>query len=303
MRLRYVCIGTIIFLLATAHAKAQTVDLFADTSNTLSSTTTDITTGTFKSTRIVNGQSIENVGAGILDFRILHRFGALSQGGYNFFGLDQATMRLGLDYGINSRLMIGIGRSTFEKQYDAFLKFRIIRQQTGKHTIPFSLSYASSLMYKSLHDAVTTYTPYVSDKFSYAHQLLLASKVNDYFSFQLTPTMIHYNMVDNKTIPNDFYSLGLGFRQRISKRVNITTEYYHRFNSLEGYNDPLSVGVDIETGGHVFQLHVSNSTGMTERTFINETAGSWAKGDLRFGFNISRVFTLRKPKELRAIKW
>jgi hypothetical protein len=303
MRLGLVCIGAIIILLANIHAKAQTVDLFADTSSTISSKVTDITTGTFKSTRIVNGQSIENVGAGVLDFKILHRFGAINQGGYNFFGLDQATMRLGLDYGINSKLMIGIGRSTFEKQYDAFFKYRIIRQQTGKHHIPFSLSYASSLIYKSLRDAVTTYTPYVSDKFSYTHQILLASKLNDYFSLQLSPTLIHYNMVDNKNIPNDFYSFGLGFRQRISKRVNITTEYYHRFNSLNGYYDPLSVGVDIETGGHVFQLHVSNSTGMTDRTFINETAGSWAKGDLRFGFNISRVFTLRKPKELRNIKW
>jgi hypothetical protein len=110
-------------------------------------------------------------------------------------------------------------------------------------------------------------------------------------------------MVDAKTIPNDFYSLGFGFRQRVSKRVNITTEYFYRFNKLDGYYNPLSVGVDIETGGHVFQLHVSNSTGMTERTFINETTGSWGKGDLRFGFNISRVFTLRKPKELRNIKW
>jgi hypothetical protein len=303
MRLGLVCIGAIIILLTNIHAKAQTVDLFADTSSTISSKVTDITTGTFKSTRIVNGQSIENVGAGVLDFKILHRFGAINQGGYNFFGLDQATMRLGLDYGINSKLMIGIGRSTFEKQYDAFFKYRIIRQQTGKHHIPFSLSYASSLIYKSLRDALTTYTPYVSDKFSYTHQILLASKLNDYFSLQLSPTLIHYNMVDNKNIPNDFYSFGLGFRQRISKRVNITTEYYHRFNSLNGYYDPLSVGVDIETGGHVFQLHVSNSTGMTDRTFINETAGSWAKGDLRFGFNISRVFTLRKPKELRNIKW
>jgi len=302
MRLRSVCIGSLIFLLANIHAKAQTVDLFADTNNTAANTT-DITTGTFKSTRIVNGHSIENVGAGVLDFKILHRFGAINQGGYNFFGLDQATMRLGLDYGINSKLMIGIGRSTFEKQYDAFFKYRIIRQQTGKRHIPFSLSYASSLIYKSLRDAVTTYIPYLSDKFSYSHQFLLASKLNDYFSLQLSPTLIHYNMVDTKTTPNDFYSLGLGFRQRISKRVNITTEYYHRFNSLNGYYDPLSVGVDIETGGHVFQLHVSNSTGMTDRTFINETAGSWAKGDLRFGFNISRVFTLRKPKELRNIKW
>jgi len=108
-------------------------------------------------------------------------------------------------------------------------------------------------------------------------------------------------MVEHKTIPNDFYSLGTSFRLRVSPRVNITTEYYHRFDKLTGYYDPLTIGVDIETGGHVFQLHVTNSTGMTERTFINETTGSWGKGDLRFGFNISRVFTVRKPKELRGL--
>ena len=281
-------------------ATAQNVDLFSEKTN---STNSDFTTGTFKSTRIVNGQSIENVGPGVLDFKIMHRFGPISDGGYNFFGLDQATMRIGLDYGLTDRLMVGIGRSTFEKQYDGFLKYKIIRQQQGQRNIPFSVSYASSFVYKSLHDAATTYTPYVSDKFSFSHQLLIASKLNDYLSLQLSPTLIHYNMVDTKTTPNDFYSLGVGFRQRVSKRVNITTEYYHRFNSLEGHYDPLSVGVDIETGGHVFQLHVSNSTGMTDRTFINETSGSWAKGDLRFGFNISRVFTVRKPKELRNIKW
>ena len=300
MFLRSISLTALLLLLVSIHTAAQTVDLFAEDNKTIS---TDITTGTFKATRIVNGQSIENVGSGVLDFRILHRFGALNQGGYNFFGLDQATMRLGLDYGINNRLMVGIGRSTFEKQYDAFLKYKIIRQQKGAKNIPFSLSYASSVIYKSLRDATTTYTPYVSDKFSYANQLLLVSKINDYLSIQLTPTLIHYNMVDAKTIPNDFYSLGFGFRQRVSKRVNITTEYFYRFNKLDGYYNPLSVGVDIETGGHVFQLHVSNSTGMTERTFINETTGSWGIGDLRFGFNISRVFTLRKPKELRNIKW
>ncbi len=287
-------------LLISMGVSAQNIDLFSENNY---SNNPDIITGTFKSTRIINGQSIENVGPGILDFRILHRFGPLSDGAYNFYGLDQATMRLGLDYGITDKLMIGIGRSTFEKQYDALIKLKIIRQQEGQRNIPFSVSYASSFIYKSLKDATTTYTPYVSDKFSFSHQLLIASKVNDYFSLQLTPTLIHYNIVDTKTTPNDFYSLGIGFRQRLSKRLNFTTEYYHRFTTLSGYYNPLSMGFDIETGGHVFQLHVSNSTGMTDRTFINETTGSWAKGDLRFGFNISRVFTIRKPKEFRNSKW
>ena len=299
MKLRSISIAFII-LFAFSKANAQNVDLFSEQSFDQSP---DITTGTFKSTRVVNGQSIENVGTGVLDFRISHRFGALSQGGYNLFGLDQATMRLGLDYGLFNRLTVGIGRSTYEKQYDAFLKFRIIRQQDGQKFIPFSVSYVVSSMYKSLKPLPTTYNPYISDKFSFAHQLLIASKINDYFSIQLSPILVHYNLVDSVQIPNDFKSLGISSRIRISKRVNITSEYFYRFDKLSGYYNPLSFGVDIETGGHVFQLHVSNSNGMTERTFINETTGTWSKNDLCFGFNITRAFIIRKPREFREARW
>ena len=295
-------IGTIITILlfTSIQLSAQNIDLFSEQNNNQSP---DIVTGTFKSTRVVNGQSIENVGAGVLDFRISHRFGAISQGGYNLYGLDQATMRVGLDYGILPRLTVGVGRSTFEKQYDAFLKFKLLQQQDGERFIPIGISYVASTMYKSLKEATTTYTPYTSDKFSFAHQLIIASKINDYISIQLSPTLIHYNLVDSAKIPNDFKSLGISSRIRISKRVNLTSEYFYRFDKLYGYYNPLSLGIDIETGGHVFQLHVSNSTGMTERTFINETTGSWAKGDLCFGFNITRAFSIVKPRELRGVKW
>jgi len=295
-------IGTIITILlfTSIQLSAQNIDLFSEQNNNQSP---DIVTGTFKSTRVVNGQSIENVGAGVLDFRISHRFGAISQGGYNLYGLDQATMRVGLDYGILPRLTVGVGRSTFEKQYDVFLKFKLLQQQDGERFIPIGISYVASTMYKSLKEATTTYTPYTSDKFSFAHQLIIASKINDYISIQLSPTLIHYNLVDSVKTPNDFKSLGISSRIRISKRVNLTSEYFYRFDKLNGYYNPLSLGIDIETGGHVFQLHVSNSNGMTERTFINETTGSWSKGDLCFGFNITRAFTIRKPKELRGMNW
>lgn len=292
----------VIFSLTFIFSKAnsQNVDLFAEKYNSQSS---DIITATFKSTRVVNGQSIENVGAGIMDFRISHRFGAISQGSYNLFGLDQATMRIGLDYGITNRLMIGVGRSTYEKQYDGFLKYKIIQQQNGERYIPFGISYVASSIYKTLKDPSTTYVPYASDRFSFAHQLLIASKINDFVSVQLSPTLVHYNLVENNKIPNDFKSIGISSRIRLSKRINVTSEYFYRIDKLDGYYNPLSLGIDIETGGHVFQLHVSNSNGMTERTFINETTGSWAKGDLCFGFNLTRAFNIKKPKELRGIKW
>ena len=299
MQIKNIVFFLLIFL-ASVSLKAQTVDLFAEDNN---KKINDIVTSTFKSTRIVNGQSIENVGAGVMDFRISHRFGALSQGGYDLFGLDQATMRIGLDYGILPRLTVGVGRSTYEKQYDAFLKFKILQQQTGEKNIPVGISYVGSSIFKTIKEASTAYTPYITDRLSFAHQILIASKINDYISIQLSPTIVHYNLVDSTKIPNDFKSLGISSRLRVSKRVNITSEYYIRFDKLAGYYNPLSLGVDIETGGHVFQLHVSNSKGMTERTFINETTGNWLDGDLCFGFNIVRAFSIKKPKELKGIKW
>jgi hypothetical protein len=212
-------------------------------------------------------------------------------------------MRIGLDYGVLPRLTVGVGRSTYEKQYDAFLKFKILQQQTGEKNIPVGISYVASSIFKTIKEASTSYTPYITDRLSFAQQILIASKINDYLSIQLSPTIVHYNLVDSTKIPNDFKSLGISSRLRVSKRVNITSEYYIRFDKLAGYYNPLSLGVDIETGGHVFQLHVSNSKGMTERTFINETTGNWMDGDLCFGFNIVRAFSIKKPKELKGIKW
>ncbi len=263
----------------------------------------DLVTATFKTTRMVNGQSIENVGKGIMDLKISHRFGTVNTGAYNFFGLDQATMRIGMDYGITNRLMVGIGRSTFNKEFDGFLKFRILRQSTGRRSFPFSVSYVATSIYQSVKPAETTYQIYQTDHFFYVHQLIFARKFNDYFSLQLVPTLVHYNIVPLTTSENDLYSVGVGFRQRISKRVNLTGEYYYQINPVTGTYNTLSLGFDIETGGHVFQLHFTNSTGINEKSVITETTGQWDKGDIHFGFNISRVFTIVKPKAMANAKF
>lgn len=286
-------------VLGIGQLNAQDIDLFAEKDTVK---VRDITTATFKSSRVVNGQSIENVGVGVLDFKILHRFGAINQGGYELFGIDQATMRMGLDYGLTNRFMFGIGRSTYQKQYDGFVKYKLLQQQSGLKEIPVGVSLVSTIIYKSLRSAPNAqYLEYSTDKLSYAHQLLIARKFNDYFSLQITPTLVHYNLVETSSLPNDFKSIGISMRQRISKRVNITGEYFYRIDKLAGYHDPLTFGLDIETGGHVFQLHVTNATGMTERTFINETTGNWSEKDIRFGFNLVRAFTLKKPKALKNI--
>jgi hypothetical protein len=265
---------------------------------------------TFKATRIINGNSVENLGAGVLDFRISHRFGSLDQGSSNFYGLDNATTRIGLDYGITKWLMIGLGHSTLNKEDDGFAKVKILRQQ--KHGMPITLSYAGSISVQttpapSLPPGDSTKW-YFSNRLYYSNQLLIARKFGERVSLQLMPTLIHYNLVDSTKFDNNTFAVGIGGRIKISKRVAITGEYYYRVtntdllvNGQKTYNS-LSFGVDIETGGHVFQLMLTNSQGLTDRTFIGQTTDSWEKGAIHFGFNISRVFTVVKPKEFRNAK-
>jgi hypothetical protein len=256
------------------------------------------TTATFKSTRIMNGQSVEKMPPGQLDFRISHRFGTLNSGAYNLYGLDQSNVHFGLEYGIFNWLMIGIGRGTYEKTFDGFTKFTLLRQSTGAKVMPVSISVFSSVALNSMKWTDHTRTNYFSSRLSYVGQILIARKINQSFSFQITPTYVHRNLVATELDPNDLWSLGTGGRMKLTKRISLNAEYYYLVNpksymSRQIY-DPLSLGVDIETGGHVFQLFFTNSLAMIEKGFIGETTGSWKKGDIHFGFNISRVFTLKK---------
>jgi hypothetical protein len=256
------------------------------------------TTATFKSTRIMNGHSIERMKEGQLDFRISHRFGRINSGAYEFFGLDQSSIHLSLEYGIFNWLMVGVGRSSYEKTFDGFAKFSILRQSSGAKVMPVSLSWFSSVAVTSVKWPDPTRVNYFSSRLSYVHQVLIARKISQALSLQVTPTFVHRNMVATEIDPNDLYAVGAGGRVKLSKRISLNAEYFYLANpkmymSQKVYN-PLSAGVDIETGGHVFQLFFTNSLAMIEKGFIGETTGSWLKGDIHFGFNISRVFTLKK---------
>jgi len=259
------------------------------------------TSATFKSTRVLNGHSIERMVPGQLDVRISHRFGTLNSGGYNFFGLDQSNIHLGLEYGILNWLMIGVGRSEYEKTYDGFAKFSILRQSTGAKNMPVSLSVVTSVALRTLKFTDQTRTNYFTSRLAYVTQILVARKISEGLSVQLTPSYVHRNLVPTELDPNDVFALGAGARLKLTKRISLNGEYYYIANpktymSQQIYN-PLSVGFDIETGGHVFQLFFTNSLGMTEKQFIGATTGQWKKGDIHFGFNISRVFTLKKAKK------
>jgi hypothetical protein len=260
---------------------------------------TNYTTATFKSTRIMNGHSIERMPPGQLDFRISHRFGRINSGAYEFFGLDQANIHFSLEYGIFKWMMLGIGRGTYEKTFDSFAKFTLLRQSSGAKVMPVTVSAHTSLALNSLKWAHPERDNYFSSRLSYTAQILVARKFNQSFSLQLTPSYVHRNLVATELDPNDLWALGAGGRMKLTKRISLNAEYYAMLTPGKDYmstsvTNPLSLGFDIETGGHVFQLIFTNSLAMIEKGFIGETTGDWLKGDIHFGFNISRVFTFKK---------
>ncbi len=288
---------SILFILLTMTAVLSAQD---DLMNMLKDSTKaeiNYTTATFKSTRVMNGHSIERMAPGQLDVRISHRFGLLNSGAYEFFGLDQSNIHLSLEYGILKWLMVGIGRGNYEKTFDSFAKFSILRQSSGAREMPVSVSALTSVAATSVKWSDPSRQNYFSSRLSYLGQVLIARKISQSFSLQVAPTFVHRNLVATELDPNDLYALGLGGRMKLTKRISLNAEYYYMFNprsymSQKVYN-PLTIGFDIETGGHVFQLLFTNSVAMIEKGFIGETTGNWLKGGIHFGFNISRVFTLK----------
>jgi hypothetical protein len=257
------------------------------------------TTATFKTTRIINMHSVENAAAGVMDFRISHRFGFINTGAYDLFGLDQALMRIGLEYGVTDRLMVGFGRSNVNKAYDSFLKYKILRQGSGKMNIPISVSYFASAVCNTVKWADPNRDNYFSSRMQYTHQLLIGRKFNNNLSLQLTPTLVHKNLVPTLQDKNDILAMGFGGRYKLTQRFSVNGEYIYVLpNQITStFYNSLSLGVDIETGGHVFQLHLTNSTSMLEPGFITESVGQWKNGGIHFGFNVSRVFTVKDKRE------
>jgi hypothetical protein len=242
---------------------------------------------------------VEHVAGGVMDVKISHRFGTLNSGAYELFGLDNASIRIGADYGITDWLMVGLGRASYEKQYDGFLKVKMLRQSTGAKKVPVTISAFAGMYYNTLKWSEPDRENYWTSRVNYAFQLLIARKFSEGFSLQLSPTLVHKNLVPLATDQNDLLSVGIGARQKITKRMSINVEYYYQVPGykLEGSVNPLSIGFDIETGGHVFQFIFTNSTGIAENQYITGTTGEWSNGDIHFGFNIARVFTLGKKKK------
>jgi hypothetical protein len=251
----------------------------------------------FKSPRVINGHSMEMIGKGVLDFRILHRFGTFKSGYRELFGLDQASMRMGFDYGLGKNFTIGIGRSTFQKEVDGFAKYRIIHQAKGEKAIPFSLIWTSGFALNTTKIENKELRK-MENRLAYYHQLIIGRKFTN-FTLQLSPTLVHRNLVPLESDKNDMIAIGIGGRMKLSNRMALILDTYPiLYGATKNVTQmPLSLGVDIETGGHVFQLHITNTKGMNEKAFIAETNQTWGKGQIQFGFNLSRVFTIVKNTE------
>lgn len=257
----------------------------------------ELVIATFKATRLINQQTIEVGGTRSLDFRIHHHFGPFNSGAYDFWGIDGgASIRLGLEYSYNGRLQFGLGRTSYEKQIDGFLKYRLLRQsKSGSMPISvtlFSGAYRNGI--KGLQIGGIDKFKYASDRLSFVQQIIIARKIDDKLSIQITPTMVHYNLVENLSDQNDAYFLGIAGRYKISNRTAITYEYGAKLlnYSESKYYDSMGIGLDIETGGHVFQMFLTNSFGMTENQTFARTNSAWADKGFRLGFNVSRMFTL-----------
>ena len=258
--------------------------------------TPDYAYGIFKGTTIINGQSVEVPGHNDLHFIISHRFGAVNTGFYNFFGLDQGTTRLGVEYGIKDILSLSFGRSSYEKTYDGGIKVKVLRQQTGIKKIPLTISIYSAIFVETMKWGDPERDNLFSSRLSYSTQLLIARKFSKNLSFQLSPSYVHINLVPTSDDQNNILSLGFGGRYKLGPKFSINGEYYYLLpgEAANDYANSLSFGVDIETGGHVFQLHFTNSQLMFAPGYIARTEGGWSQGDIFIGFNIFRVFHLNK---------
>ena len=243
----------------------------------------------FKGTRFVNGQSVNLVKKGELHLQIQHRFGDISGGAYELFGLDEASMRLGFEYGFGNNFNLGIGRSSWLKTFDAFAKYRLAGQSSS---FPFSVVITVGGSLPTRRDIFPDAYDNFSDKFSWDAELLLA-KTMGRIGIQVSPGYLKTGYINQISKNLSLFTLGLGGAVSISKKVSANVEYLLPFNSDIPGKNALSLGVDIDTGGHLFQLVLSNNQRMFHQAVYTDTAGDWTEGKLYFGFNLIREFKLK----------
>ena len=300
------------FFISTLSIMAQDEDLSKLLDSSITTDPHEPVIASFKTTRLINLTTIEQVKRGELDFRIAHRFGDIagkSGGASTFFGFDNISdIRFSFDYGIWDRWQIGIGRSIGggygqTQVFDLNTKVKLMQQR--KNGFPLAISLFGGLTFttmesNSLASSITNFDRTSAHRFNYFGQLLFAKKINDQFSVIIAPTIIHRNLVslgDN----NIQFAIAAGARAKISKRVAIIADYYHllnvsSFQKAIDHQMPIGLGLEIETGGHVFHALFSTNTGIMESQFLPNNTAKFTAGQVRLGFNISRIFTISNNK-------
>lgn len=296
------------------YVQAQRLDKLFDSTTATHTKVLD----TYKSTRIVQGQSTEMLRKHELDFRVAHRFGDAAGefgGTKTFFGTDNSTdIRIAFEYGISDNLMVGISRSKgsgdLQQLYEGLVKYRLLQQTTDNH-IPVSLAFFGNMVISGMPSSTditsAAYFADGSDRLMYVTQAIISKKFADKLSLTLVPSYVHRNHVAYMDM-NNMFALGAAGRLKLSKRLGLLAEYYYPFRTQESkdyfksqkgitFYNPLGLGLEIETGGHVFSITFTNSTAILENQFIPETTSSWVQGQFRWGFNISRRFTLFGKKD------
>lgn len=247
-------------------------------------------TAAFKGLKIVNFESTKLVAKKELTFIVSHRFGSIKNGFDSFFGLDDAVTRLNFVYGITDGINIGVSRSSFQKIYEASAKYRLVRQK--ENGFPFTIVAYNSILINTALEKENLPKLEFRDRLGYTAQLLISKKVSSKLSLEVAPTFFHDNFVAYDDQHNSQYAIGFGGRQKLGKRWSINLDYGWHLNRADGspFKNPLSIGFDLETGGHVFQMHFSNAQAMNTNGFLGQATGDWSDGNIYFGFNLSRVF-------------
>ncbi|WP_299225227.1 DUF5777 family beta-barrel protein [uncultured Psychroserpens sp.] len=244
----------------------------------------------FKGLKIVNFESTKLVAKKELTLIVSHRFGSIENGFDSFFGLDDAVTRLNFVYGITDAVNIGVSRSSFQKIYEASAKYRLTRQK--ENGFPFTIVGFNSILVNTALEKENLPLLEFKDRLGYTAQLLISKKVNTKLSLELAPTFFHDNFVAFDEQHNSQYAIGIGGRHKLGKRWSINADYGWHLNRAGNspFKNPLSIGFDLETGGHVFQMHFSNAQAMNTNGFLGQATGNWSDGNIYFGFNLSRVF-------------
>ncbi|MEM0578667.1 DUF5777 family beta-barrel protein [Flavobacterium polysaccharolyticum] len=280
--MKKILMSTCLFLATIAYSQDDLLNSL-DTNQT----TENYSTATFKALQLVTLQTTKMPAKKEFYFVVSHRFGSVEDGLDSFFGLDNATTKLGGIYGITDWLSVNLSRHTLNKMYETGVKYRMARQGSNfpLDIVGYSVADINTFLEKKQYPGLE-----FKHRLAYVQQVLISRKVNEKLSLELVPSFVHKNLYNPDIERDNQFSFGGGGRYKITKRLSVNLEYMHNFDKPKFYTNPLSVGLDVETGGHVFQLIFTNSQAMSESAYLTNASGEWGKGNFFFGFNLYRVF-------------